>query len=94
MAIDWNEFDREVDVIIQKSAEETDNELASKISSITRMNDEEIRALFPNTSDAKKLIELMKIVESSEDRNVKINKIVNNAEKFGEVVFTLLKRFA
>lgn len=94
MAIDWNEFDREVDIIIENSAEETDALLASKVSSITRMKDDEIQALFPNASDAKKLTELMKIVESAGDRNEKINEIVNNAEKFGDVIFTLLKKFA
>ncbi|MFT5659509.1 MAG: hypothetical protein ACI9TV_000125 [Sulfurimonas sp.] len=94
MAIDWDEFDKEIDSIIEESAQETDEALASKISSITRMNDTEIQELFPNKSDAKKLTELMKIVESAEDDNVKVNKIVSNAEKFGEVVFTLLKRFA
>ena len=93
MAIDWDELDSNVDNIIKTSANETDNQLASKISSLTHMNDAEIKELFPDPSDVKKLAELMKIVKSSEDSNVKINKIVSDAQKFGGVVFTLLNKF-
>ncbi|MFT5756647.1 MAG: hypothetical protein ACI9LM_001367 [Alteromonadaceae bacterium] len=91
MAIDWDNID--VDGIIDDAATQTDNELASKISSLTRMTDAEIKELFPAPADAKKLIDLMTIVKSSEDQNVKVNKIVNNAEQFGSAVFTLLNRF-
>ena len=34
----------------------------------------------------------MKIVKSSEDRNIKINKIVSNSEEFSGVVLTLLTK--
>ena len=54
------------------------------------MTDDEVKELFPNPSDAKKLISLMKIIKSSEDKNVKINKIVNNAEEFTGVMCTLI----
>jgi len=91
MAIDWDSID--LDGIIDDAATETDNELASKISSLTKMTDEQIRELFPISADAKKLIKLMKIVKSSEDQNIKVNNIVNNAEEFGGVVLTLLSKF-
>ena len=93
MTIDWDEFDNDIDDIINNSADATDNKLASKISSITRMTDEEVKELFPSPADTKKLAELMKIVKSAEDRNTKINKIVSNAEDFGGVVLTLLGKF-
>lgn len=92
MAIDWNDFDENIDSIIEESANETDDILASKISSLTKMTDEEVKELFPKSSDVKKLAELMKIVKSSENRNNKINKIVSNAEDFGGVVLTLLSK--
>ena len=57
------------------------------------MTDEEIKELFPKTTDVKNLVELMKIVKSSEDRNTKINKIVSNTEEFSGVVLTLLSKF-
>jgi len=94
MPINWDEFDNEIDDIIAESAEETDQKLASKISSITRMTDDEVKELFPEPADIKKLVELMKVVKSSENRNNKINKLVGNAEEFGGIVLTLLAKFA
>ena len=94
MPINWDEFDSEIDNIIAESANETDQKLASKISSITRMTDDEVNELFPDPADVKKLTELMKVVKSSENRNNKINKIVANAEEFSGVVLTLLSKFA
>lgn len=91
MAINWDEID--LDEIIDETANETDEELASKISSLTKMTDEEVKELFPNTADAKKLVQLMKIVKSSEDRNTKINNIVSNAQEFSGVMLTLLGKF-
>ena len=94
MPINWDEFDNEIDNIIAESADETDQKLASKISSMTRMTDDEVKELFPDAADVKKLAELMKVVKSSENRNNKINKIVDNAEEFGGIVLTLLSKFA
>jgi hypothetical protein len=94
MPVNWEEFDSEIDSIIEESASATDERLASRISSITRMTDEEVQELFPNPADVKKLTELMKIVKSSEDRNSKINNIVSNAEDFGGIVLSLLQKFA
>lgn len=94
MPINWDEFDIEIDSIIDESAGATDDRLASRISSITRMTDEEVQELFPNPADVKKLTELMKIVKSSDDRNIKINRIVSNSEEFGGVVLSLLQKLA
>jgi len=35
----------------------------------------------------------MKIIKSGEERNTKVAKIVSDAEKFGDVVLTLLEKF-
>lgn len=94
MAIDWDEFQEELKQSIDGGSEKTDKQLASNISSITRMTDEEVMELFPEPTDAKHLAELMQIVHSSEDRNRKINKIMENTENFGGVVLTLLGKFA
>ena len=91
MAINWDEID--LDEIIEDEANKTDEELASKISSLTRMTDTEVNELFPNPSDTKKLVELMKIVKSSEDKNTKINNIVANTQEFSGVILTLLGKF-
>lgn len=94
MPVDWEKFKKEIKIEIEEAGNKTDERLASKISSITRMTDDEIMALFPNPGDVQKLTELMEIVQSAEDRNLQINKIVDDAEKFGGIVLTLLQRFA
>ncbi|MCK8121493.1 MAG: hypothetical protein AAF510_11345 [Pseudomonadota bacterium] len=94
MTINWDEFDSEIDLIIENSAEATDEKLASSISSITRMTDEEVKELFPSPADVKKLTELMKIVKSSQNRNEKINNIVAKSEELGGVILSLLQKFA
>ena len=90
MPIDWNELEKNIDKTADSAAKKTDEKLASKISSITRLTDDEILELFPEPSDVKKLFELMKIVKSGENRNDKINKIAANSEKFAGIVVTLL----
>ena len=93
MAIDWNEFEEDLQRSIDNAADRTDEELASKISSLTRMTNEEIIALFPEPADTKKLASLMSIVHSSQTKNEKINKITANVEDFGGVMLTLLTKF-
>jgi hypothetical protein len=93
MPINWDELDSKVDAIIKNSGDVTDKKLASEISSITRLTDDEIQELFPKAADAKKLTELMKIVKSAEDRNNKVNQIVSNAEEFGGIILSLLGKF-
>lgn len=94
MAIDWDKIDAEVDGIIEQAANATDEKLASKISSVTRLTDEEIMELFPEPSDVKKLKELMKVVKSAEDRNTKVNNIIANVEDFAGIIITILGKLA
>ena len=94
MAIDWDKFQDELDVLIDDAGEKTDKKLAGKISTITRMTDEEVKKLFPDLAVVKKLAELMELVKRAGDRNDKINKIVANAEEFGGIILTLLGKFA
>ena len=94
MAIDWDKFQDELDVLIDDAGEKTDKKLAGKISTITRMTDEEVKKLFPDLAVVKKLAELMELVKRAGDRNDKINKIVANAEDFGGIILTLLGKFA
>jgi len=94
MSIDWDEFERDLDGIIDKAANKTDESLATKISSITRMTDEEVIELFPNPADVKKLAKLMQIVKSGEERNNKVNKIVDNSEELAGVILSILTKLA
>jgi hypothetical protein len=94
MALDWDKFQGELDQIIDEAGDKTDKKLAGKISTITRMTDEEVKKLFPDPADIKKLAELMEIVKRSGDKNEKIKKLVTNAEEFGGIILTLLGKFA
>lgn len=93
MPVDWDELDQELDNIVDDAAVKTDEKLASRISSLTRMTAEEVQELFPNPADKKRLAQLMKIIKSSEGRNTKVNKIVANAEEFGGIVLSLINKF-
>jgi len=93
MAIDWDKFQGELDGLIDEAGEKTDKKLAGKISTITRMTDDEVKKLFPDPADVKKLAELMELVKRAGDRNDKVNKIVSNAEEFGGIILTLLGKF-
>ena len=94
MAIDWDKFQDELDGLIEEAGDRTDKKLAGKMSSITRMTDDEVKKLFPDPADVKKLAELMEIVKRAGERNEKINKIVSNAEEFAGIILTLLGKFA
>ncbi|MDG1078683.1 MAG: hypothetical protein P8P12_00905 [Porticoccaceae bacterium] len=45
MAIDWDQFDIDVDQAAERSADATDEILASKVSSLTSMTDTEVKEL-------------------------------------------------
>lgn len=93
MPIDWDKFQGELDGLIDEAGDKTDEKLAGKISAITRLTDEEVKRLFPDPADVKKLAELMEIVKREGDRNHKINQIVTNAEEFGGIILTLMSKF-
>ena len=93
-AIDWNEFDQGVDAAIDRAAKRTDAQLASRVSSITRLTDDEVQNLFPTPADVKKLGDLLKIVNAATDRNTKINNLVTNIESLAGTVITLVAKFA
>jgi hypothetical protein len=94
MPVDWNELLSTIDQEIEQAAQKTDEKLAAKISSITRLTEEEIRELFPAAADVRRLAELMKIVKGAEARNTKITKMVYNAENFAGIIIDLLKKLA
>jgi len=90
---DWENLERVFADASRDAVRTTDEKLASRISSFTRLTNEEIINMCPQPADAQKLVELMKIVKSAEDINVKMNRIVENSEKLGGIVLTLLSKF-
>jgi len=94
MAIDWQKFQSNVDQAVEDAGTRTDAKLAGQISSVTRLTDEEIKNLFPDPADVKKLAELMEIVKKAGDKNEKLNRIVANIDDFAGIVLTLLGKLA
>jgi len=94
MPIDWNSFNDDIDTAVAQSGTRTDDQLASKISSVTRLTDDEIKQMFPDPADVKKLAELMQIVKSATDKNAKVNQLVANSETFASIIIPLLEKFA
>jgi hypothetical protein len=94
MAIDWDQFERDVDDAVKKAGERTDAKLAGHISRVTRLTEEEIAKLFPKPEDAKKVADLMAIVKGAAARNQKINAIAENIESFAGVMLKLLEKIA
>ena len=90
--INWDNFENDINGIIESAASQTDKKLTSKLSSLTKLTDKEILNLFPDPSDIKKLSELIRIVKSSDDINTKINQLVDGIEKFGRIIIVLLSR--
>ncbi len=94
MPIDWEQFQSDLGQAIEEAGQRTDAKLAGKISAITRLTDDEVKNLFPDPADIKKLAELMEIVKGAGERNQKISQIVKNAEEFAGIVLTLLAKFS
>ena len=63
MSIDWDQFDTAVEAAADRSANATDDILASKISSLTTKTDAEVKELLPEPTDVEALGKLLKIVQ-------------------------------
>ena len=94
MPIDWEKLGKEIDEALKRAEKRTDDKLASRVASMTRLTEEEIKLLFPAPADVDKLKKLMEIVKSDEDRNRKVVLLKNNIESVAETVVKLLEKFA
>ena len=94
MPINWDQFQSDIDQLVNEAGARTDAKLANQAASVTRLTDDEVKKLFPDAADVKKLVELMAIVKKAGDRNDKINRIVANIDEFGGIVLTLLGKLA
>lgn len=93
MANELDELIDNFDEISNNAKEQADEEVGAKISSVTRMSKKEVKDLFPETEEQKRLAELMQIVKSADDYNQKVNAIVQRAEEFSGVMVKLLNKF-
>lgn len=93
MSEELNELVNNFDQLSDRAKKEADDEVGDKISSVTRMSKEEVKELFPERGDQKKLAELMQIVRSADNHNKKVNAVIDRAEDFSGVVVKLLDKF-
>ena len=89
MAVDWESLNKE----IEASADRTKERLADRISSLTRMTEDEIQDLLPEEADKEKMVRLMTIVRSSDEHNKKVSNLISNIEELGGIVLSLLDKF-
>lgn len=90
---EWAEFEKAFDEAVEESAREAKEKFVSRVTSISRLTEEEIDDLFPDQADKKKLAKLMSIVKSAEDDNRKIVRLEGNLRELGDTLFTLLNKF-
>ena len=76
--------------ILEQSAEGTDRQLASQISSLTRLTDEELKDLFPKRADKEKLLMLLEIVHKRTDENKKVAALTENISGLAGTIIKLL----
>ncbi len=92
--IDWEAFKRDLPGMVASAGKRTDDKLANRVSSLTRLTDAEIKELFPTPADVEKLASLMAIVRSADDRNAKVSKLATNIESLAGTVITLVGKLA
>lgn len=88
--IDWEDFRKKVRKASGEAVQETNAKLAGEMSSLITLTQSDIQEIFPEKSDKENFAELMKIVKSGTSQNQKINAIVQNSEKFGKLMISLL----
>ncbi|RJQ46106.1 MAG: hypothetical protein C4538_07375 [Nitrospiraceae bacterium] len=94
MPFDWKAFEKDINKALDKAEKKTDDQLASRVSSLTRLSDNEVKKLFPTPADVDKLKQLMQIVKSSDSRNKKVLNLTNNIETLAETAIKLLEVLA
>lgn len=74
------------------ASSKTKAEFAEQLSSYTTLTADEIKLLFPKSSDRKELIELIQIVHSDTETKEKQAKLVANIGKVSGAVIKLAKK--
>lgn len=89
MPIHWDAIEKALD----RAADQTDEAIDSKISSLTRMTDAEVQELFPSLDEKRRMAKLMSIVKSAATENEKKDRLAENIQTLGGAVIKLLARF-
>jgi len=93
MPIDWDEVRRAVRDAVDNAVQDTDDQLAGRISSLTRLTDAEVKDLFPTPADVERLLKLMTIVSDATKDNQQVVQLEQNIHELAGTVVTLLNKF-
>jgi len=85
MADSWDEIRR-------KAKKQTEDTFASRISSLTRLTDEEIKEIAPEPPDREKLVQLLSIVKDSTKDNNQKAAAMKNINGLIEIAIPLLAK--
>jgi hypothetical protein len=94
MPFDWEAFESELDDAISRSVGRTDEALASRAASISRLTTHEITTLFPTPTDLRPLKDLMRIVKSDDRHDQKIKNLAEGIDDLAGAVVTLLEKLS
>ena len=86
MTADW-------DTILRTAKRQTDNSFAAKVSSLTRLTDDEIKDITPNPGDKEMLARLMSIVADASTDNDAKAQAISSVNGMLQIVIPLLKKF-
>jgi hypothetical protein len=78
--------------ILDEAEKVTDEKMASRISSLTRLTDSELSELCPTKLEKERLAELMMIVREATEENVKRDKIIENINVFASTIVRILNK--
>lgn len=76
--------------IRKKAKKQTDDTFASKVSSLTRLTDEEIKEITPNALDKERLATLLGIVADATKSNNEKAEAIRNINGLAEIAVPLL----
>ena len=78
--------------IRKKAKKQTDDTFASKVSSLTRLTDDEIKEITPNALDKERLATLLEIVADATKSNNEKAEAIRNINGLAEIAVPLLRK--
>lgn len=78
--------------IRKKAKKQTDDTFASKVSSLTRLTDDEIKEITPNALDKERLTTLLGIVADATKSNNEKAEAIRNIKGLAEIAVPLLMK--
>ncbi len=88
--IDWAQFSKDTANAAANAAAQTDDQLAGRIASVSRLSVDEVKVLFPTKGEAAEAAKLLAIVKGATSQNDKIAEFKGNIDELAGVAVTLI----